>query len=50
LKTKRNQFIQEFNSIRESLEFIGANVWPIEVMGFLPQDKETEPMRELVKP
>lgn len=50
LKTKRNQFIQEFNSIRESLEFIGANVWPIEVMGFLPQDKETESMRELVKP
>lgn len=50
LKVKRAQFIREFDVLRECLQHIGANVWPIHVLGFFPQDKENESMKELVKP
>jgi hypothetical protein len=49
LNGKRKQFIQEFNNIRTALESCGLNIWPIEVMGFLPQDKEKENLKKLVK-
>jgi hypothetical protein len=49
LNAKRKQFIQEFNNIRTALQFCGLNIWPIEVMGFLPQDKENENLKKLVK-
>jgi hypothetical protein len=50
LKAKREQFVREFEVIRQALEFIGANFWPIVVLGFLPQDKENESLKELIKP
>ena len=49
LNGKRKQFIQEFDNIRTALESCGLNIWPIEVMGFLPQDKEKENLKKLVK-
>ena len=49
LDSKRKQFIKEFNDIRTALESCGLNVWPIEVMGFLPQDKEKDNLKKLVK-
>jgi hypothetical protein len=49
LNSKRKQFIQEFDNIRTALESCGLNIWPIEVMGFLPQDKERENLKKLVK-
>ena len=49
LDSKRKQFIKEFNDIRTALESCGLNVWPIEVMGFLPQDKENDNLKKLVK-
>jgi hypothetical protein len=49
LETKRKQFIKEFNDIRGALEHCGLSTWPIEVMGFLPQDRENENLKKLVK-
>ena len=39
LESKRKQFIKEFDDIKDALEHCGLTTWPIEVMGFLPQDK-----------
>jgi hypothetical protein len=49
LKTKRIQFIQEFENIRKALENCGLTVWPIVIEGFYPQDKENENLKRLVK-
>lgn len=49
LKTKRKQFIQEFENIRKALENCGLSVWPIVIEGFYPQDKENENLKRLVK-
>lgn len=49
LNSKRKQFIQEFENIRTAMSSCGLNVWPIEVLGFLPQDKENENLKQLVK-
>lgn len=49
LNSKRKQFIQEFDDIRTALETCGLKTWPIQVMGFLPQDKEHENLKKLVK-
>jgi hypothetical protein len=49
LNSKRKQFIKEFDDIRTALESCVLNTWPIEVMGFLPQDKEHESIKKLVK-
>lgn len=49
LNSKRKQFIREFDNIRTAMESCGLKVWPIEVLGFLPQDKENENLKQLVK-
>lgn len=49
LNSKRKQFIEHFNNIRKALESCGLNIWPIEIMGFFPQDKENENVKKLVK-
>ena len=49
LNSKRKKFIQEFDDIRKALESCGLNIWPIEIMGFLPQDKEKDNLKKLVK-
>lgn len=49
LKTKRLQFIEEFNRIRIALENCGLITWPIKIEGFFPQDKENENLKVLVK-
>jgi hypothetical protein len=48
LTYKRKQFIREFESIKASLEVCGLHTWPIEIMGFLPQDKEHENLKRLI--
>ena len=50
LDGKRKQFIQEFDNIRTALESCGLNIWPIQIMGFLPQDKLKDNLKLLVKP
>jgi hypothetical protein len=50
LETKRVQFQQEFTKIRIALESCGLTIWPIVIMGYFPQDKENDNMKELVKP
>lgn len=47
--SKRTQFINEFKDIRIALEKCGLKVWPIVVMGFLPQDKQKDNLKVLVK-
>jgi len=47
--TKRRKFIQEFDNIRAALETCGLTIWPIVVMGFFPQDKENDNLKQLVK-
>ncbi len=49
LNSKRKQFVKGFNDIRTAMESCGLNIWPIEVIGFLPQDKEHESLKKLVK-
>jgi hypothetical protein len=49
LNVKRKQFIDEFDSIRLAMENCGLTTWPIVVMGFLPQDKEHDKLKQLVK-
>jgi hypothetical protein len=49
LNGKRKQFIKEFDDIRSALENCGLTVWPIDIMGFLPQDKENDKLKQLVK-
>lgn len=49
LDSKRKQFVQEFDNIRNALESCGLKVWPLVVMGCLPQDKEKENLKKLVK-
>jgi len=48
LKSKRNNFIEEFKSIHEVMKSCGLKVFPIKVMGFLPQDREKENLKVLV--
>ena len=45
---KRNQVIMGFENIRENLSACGMNVWPIEYMGALPQDREKDNFKSLV--
>ena len=40
---------QEFTKIRIALESCGLTIWPIVIMGYFPQDKENDNMKELVK-
>ena len=46
---KRKQVMKGFEDIRSSLEYAGVNVvWPIKVLGALPQDRESENVKLLV--
>ena len=49
LEQKRQQVIDGFNAIRKTLEHSGCKVWPIEILGALPQDTKKESMKRLVK-
>ena len=50
LNSKRKQFVKEFETIHEVMKICGLKVFPIKVMGFLPQDREKENLKVLVKP
>lgn len=50
LSKKRKQFLKELNDIKYVMEKCGLTTFPIEVMGFLPQFKEKENWKVLVKP
>jgi hypothetical protein len=49
LNSKRKQFIQEFENIRKAMKSCGLTTWPIVILGFFPQDKERENLKQLVK-
>ena len=49
LYKKRKQVLEGFNEIRENMESCGVKIWPIEVIGALPQDRESDNIKELVK-
>jgi len=49
LTEKRKKVIEHFEEMRKDLESIGLTVWPIKYMGALPQDREKDDMRTLVK-
>ena len=49
LYKKRRQVLEGFNEIRGNMESCGLKIWPIEVIGALPQDRETDNIKELVK-
>jgi len=49
LYKKRKQVLEGFNEIRENMESCGLKIWPIEVIGALPQDRESDNIKELVK-
>jgi hypothetical protein len=49
LNAKRKQFIKEFDDIKKALQSCGLSIWPLKVMGFLPQDKQNENWKYLVK-
>jgi hypothetical protein len=49
LNAKRKQFIKEFDDIKKALQSCGLSIWPLKVMGFLPQDKQNENLKYLVK-
>ena len=50
LNVKRAKFIEVFDELRESLEFIGCKIWPIVILGYFPQIKEWDSWKELVQP
>ena len=49
LYKKRRQVLEGFNEIRENMESCGLKIWPIEIIGALPQDRESDNIKELVK-
>lgn len=42
LAKKRANVVKEFNNIQSSFSKLGMNVWPIHIMGALPQNKEKD--------
>jgi hypothetical protein len=47
---KREKFIEEFNDVKDALEQCGLTVWPIEVLGYLPQIPSVDSLKYLVDP
>ena len=47
-KSKRKNFLARFEEIKEAMESCGLTIWPIVVMGFLPQDKEVDNLKVLI--
>jgi hypothetical protein len=50
LQVKRKQFIDELQGILTSLQSCGLTVFPLHLLGFLPQDRENENLKVLVEP
>tara|TARA_B100000131_G_scaffold60404_1_gene56025 strand:- start:1938 stop:2912 length:975 start_codon:yes stop_codon:yes gene_type:complete len=46
--TKRKQVVDGFNDIKKCLKYAGVKIWPIKILGALPQDKKLENLKELV--
>lgn len=49
LSVKRRKVLEQFDDIRKSMEVCGLKTWPIVVMGALPQDREKENIKQLVR-
>ena len=49
LDLKRQKFLEQLEQHRVALEHCGLKVFPLNVLGFLPQDRVTENPKELVK-
>jgi len=45
---KRKQVMEGFETIRKSLKHAGVKVWPIKVLGALPQDRDVDNLKLLV--
>jgi hypothetical protein len=50
IESLREKYVQELDNIRESLEHAGLTEWPIQLLGYLPQISDTEPLSSLVDP
>jgi len=49
-KVKRKQFVIGYKEIEMAFKHVGARVFPIKIMGFLPQDREVENLKVLIDP
>ena len=45
---KRKKILEVFDNLQSSLEKLGLKIWPIVVLGALPQDRKNENLKELV--
>ena len=45
---KRKKILDVFDNLQSSLEKLGLKIWPIVVLGALPQDRKNENLKELV--
>ena len=48
LNKKRDKVLQDFNSLKKTLFSCGTKIWPIEILGALPQDREKDNIKELI--
>ena len=46
---KRKKILEVFDNLQSSLEKLGLKIWPIVVLGALPQDRKNDNMKVLVK-
>ena len=49
LPVKRKKAMEIFGNLRSALRIVGIKDWPIVVLGALPQDREIDNLKELVK-
>tara|TARA_B100001778_G_scaffold53094_1_gene40204 strand:- start:34 stop:1011 length:978 start_codon:yes stop_codon:yes gene_type:complete len=48
LNRKRDKVLQDFKALRKTLFSCGTKIWPIEILGALPQDREKDNIKELI--
>jgi len=49
-KVKRKQFVMQYKEIEAAFKHCGARIFPIKIIGFLPQDREVENLKVLIDP
>ena len=50
IKVKRKQFVMGYKEIEAAFQHVGARIFPIKIIGFLPQDREVENLKVLIDP
>jgi hypothetical protein len=49
LETKRKKFMKQLEQHRRDLQQCGLKIFPLNMIGFLPQERGKESLKELVK-